>query len=578
MDIVFVHGLGGDKHGTWQGPEDAFWPTWLAEDLPGAAVWSLGYDASSTAWMNSPMSLLDRGANVLERLHADGLGARPLVFICHSLGGLVVKQLLRAADDSRVEPWRRIAQNTRGIAFLGTPHAGSRIADFVKALGTIARPSAVLDGLAANEPSLRDLSRWYSDNHERMKIETVAFFETRDTFGVRVVDETSANPGGAARLVPVDADHLSLSKPASRTALVYASVRKMVGSLIPVGLSRSPLAEPRLPQPGVKYKPNFYVRRKWEDQVAEALEEGNSVTAYGAESFGKTWFVNRVRERLPHMVWLEWQLRRCDHAAFDHFLLCLTEQFCEQLERLQPDAAPAHARPSGLIAGVWAERGLPKPKFDRVLRGYRAEVLDRVVVVCDDVDVVLPSEKAGADGKLASEFITFLQARVQKAAPGVPRFLFTSCATADRMNKVLGISSPFTRTLERHLEDLGAAEMALLARTYGLDVSGTDIEHLMNWVGGHPFLASIAFERVAVAGSSLLDLKPDWFLDHADRLRRHLDAEPALKLGMQQVCAGANRVAHEDHANQLRRRGLVVGEQGALAPRNALYRSFWAPK
>lgn len=98
-DIIFVHGLGGDQRSTWQASkaEESFWPAWLAQDSPHIAVYSLGYEASPSAWLGSAMPLSDRATNVLASLEAEQLGERPLIWVCHSLGGLVVKQLLRTA-------------------------------------------------------------------------------------------------------------------------------------------------------------------------------------------------------------------------------------------------------------------------------------------------------------------------------------------------------------------------------------------------------------------------------------------------------------------------------------------------
>src|SRR6266852_5419907 len=95
-DIVFLHGLNGDAHLTWgathRGDEydlKSFWPRWLGEDFPDAGVWSVQYDAAGSKWKGSSMPIRERATNTLELLDVSGIGSRPLIFITHSMGGLI---------------------------------------------------------------------------------------------------------------------------------------------------------------------------------------------------------------------------------------------------------------------------------------------------------------------------------------------------------------------------------------------------------------------------------------------------------------------------------------------------------
>lgn len=90
FDVVFVHGLSGDRTATWTGVQGAFWPQWIADEFREANVYLAGYDSSAFASI-----LLGTGASIQDvaTTLADGLISRQrqaetLVLITHSLGGL----------------------------------------------------------------------------------------------------------------------------------------------------------------------------------------------------------------------------------------------------------------------------------------------------------------------------------------------------------------------------------------------------------------------------------------------------------------------------------------------------------
>jgi len=87
------------------------------------------------------MPIVERAANVLGLLEAKGFGSKPIVFVAHSLGGLLVKQLLRSGTELGNEYWSRIIQYVRGCAFLATPHTGSGIATWVNRIGKLVKAS-----------------------------------------------------------------------------------------------------------------------------------------------------------------------------------------------------------------------------------------------------------------------------------------------------------------------------------------------------------------------------------------------------------------------------------------------------
>ncbi len=231
-DVVFIHGLDGDARETWQpkGQPSAFWPAWLGEEFENMAVWSLGYEVSATAWKGNAMPLVDRATHVLTMLQTQELGQRPIVFICHSLGGLLVKQMLRHAGDFGDPTWKAIQEQTRGIVFLSTPHSGANIASWLKYIGTLLRTTVSVEELEAHHPRLRELNTWYRNyDASSQKIKTLVFCEKEKIAGLLVVDETTADPGiPGVNPVPMDDNHVSICKPVSKETMLYQRTRQFI--------------------------------------------------------------------------------------------------------------------------------------------------------------------------------------------------------------------------------------------------------------------------------------------------------------------------------------------------------------
>lgn len=243
FDVVFVHGLDGDPDRTWRrGRHGPFWPDWLAEDHPTARVLSLGYDASSSAWRGHGLPLIDRATNVIATLLADDVGRRPVLFITHSLGGLLVKQLLRTVKDSRTDHWRCLSSQTVGIVFLSTPHYGSEVASWAHYLKYLYRSTPTSLELRYGSSQLRDLNNWFRDNVKELGIEVLSLFETRKTRCVRVIGPTNEVGLPNERPIPVDENHVRICKPRSRDDDAYKFVRSFVQRATSGGATEPPAA------------------------------------------------------------------------------------------------------------------------------------------------------------------------------------------------------------------------------------------------------------------------------------------------------------------------------------------------
>ncbi|MFC1419482.1 alpha/beta fold hydrolase [Streptacidiphilus cavernicola] len=254
-DIVLLHGLGGDGHGTWTYPSKKgaplSWPDWLTEDDSRFAVWCVNYPASATRWHGKSMPIRDRATNLLAALR-DGhdIGRRPFVLVGHSLGGLVIKQIIRHSN-TMGDQYSGFCENLAGVVFFSTPHTGSGLASLLGYLRTV-RATPLVRELADDHTYLRELDDWYRNYATRTELANLSFYETQDTKGLRVVGESSGNPHlPGATAIPVDADHRTVCKFSDRSDLTYVQVKRFlvqrVGEQVAPTVPRPREEPPRIP-------------------------------------------------------------------------------------------------------------------------------------------------------------------------------------------------------------------------------------------------------------------------------------------------------------------------------------------
>ncbi|WP_448412467.1 ABC-three component system protein [Limnohabitans sp.] len=232
VDVVFIHGLTGDAKETWvSGPKAEFWPLWLVKNLSRLNIYSLGYPSSLFSAINKvEMDLAERANNILELLAGKRIGTRPVVFVAHSLGGIIVKALLRRALESGDKDFEVIAESTRRVIFLATPHKGASLAS---TLNLMPKSSKQIQLLANDQGFLEDLNQFYRNFAlKRTDFSTITYYEKIKTNGVLVVDKDSADSGAAGPApVAVDRNHIDICKPSDEDDIVFLGVSRHLGNL-----------------------------------------------------------------------------------------------------------------------------------------------------------------------------------------------------------------------------------------------------------------------------------------------------------------------------------------------------------
>lgn len=131
VDICFVHGLTGNRESTWTAHGQSVpWPkALLPSNLPNARLLTYGYDAYVVRKSAvSTNRLIDHATNLLNDLCNSS--SRPLIFVVHSLGGLVCKEAILLSQNSPEPHLRGIFDRVIGVVFMGTPHKGAWLANW----------------------------------------------------------------------------------------------------------------------------------------------------------------------------------------------------------------------------------------------------------------------------------------------------------------------------------------------------------------------------------------------------------------------------------------------------------------
>ena len=134
---------------------------------------------------------------------------KPIIWVCHSLGGILVKQALLYSNDLRAphhDDLRSIYVSTYAIIFLGTPHTGSDLAGWGMVLQAMAdavvprrlihTESVLLKTLERDGETLQNINSHFLDIYQRFKIHMAHENHYTNLKGGRalVVDAKSASP------------------------------------------------------------------------------------------------------------------------------------------------------------------------------------------------------------------------------------------------------------------------------------------------------------------------------------------------------------------------------------------------
>ncbi|KAM3474009.1 hypothetical protein MY8738_008107 [Beauveria namnaoensis] len=176
----------------------------------------------NTAWFREPIIKTPRqiGIWLQEKIKAKRLSSRlPVIFIGHSLGGIIIKEALCA------DPSKSIIGDTVGIIFLGTPHQGARLVRAAALLAPVPKRFGLVDDtlikyLTEHNCDLSNLADSFDKLRSQLeerdhKIRIAAFYESKPVPGTSktlVSRDSAIVHADAFEKWPVNTDHSNLNK------------------------------------------------------------------------------------------------------------------------------------------------------------------------------------------------------------------------------------------------------------------------------------------------------------------------------------------------------------------------------
>ncbi|CAN9171138.1 unnamed protein product [Alternaria alternata] len=348
-DVIAITGLDGHAYGSWRG-KGTLGRMWLRDflrrDLPSCRTMIYGYNSKLSS--HGIDTIMDYGRAMLEELkkvrNTEELRKRPLFFIAHSFGGIIMAHCLVKAVQTDEDDHPTIAslhRATYGMLLFGIPHTGLVVDDIQKMVaGQDNHPrGALLEQIRSKSDLLAFQLADFKNLIRDRKV--VSFYETLQTRQlefdseskswartggyITAVDTDSALlqlPDSIEEKVPLDADHSMIVKFDTNDSRGYTSARDRLvqfeqdaPSVVAARFSRSTKSvrsftvQPSVSE--VSRVEHFVGREENITEICEALQyDGSRKTAvvHGLGGMGKTQlalaYAQRHRDDYSAVFWV----------------------------------------------------------------------------------------------------------------------------------------------------------------------------------------------------------------------------------------------------------------------------------
>ncbi|KAK0705713.1 hypothetical protein B0H67DRAFT_498262 [Lasiosphaeris hirsuta] len=205
-DCIAISGLASHPFGSWQPKGDDKTFMWIRDGLPrhlqGTRAIIYGYDTK--LWESTSFqSVRDLANELINQLEAYGWGSlltKPLAFVAHSLGGLVLKDALVQLGKSTNGAYKTLLSMARGAVFFGVPNLGME-QEHLRIIAQDNPNEALLEDIARNSNYLKRLNDEFARHISEQHLLCFWAFETSESPTVAMTADRTINRNGPSAIL-----------------------------------------------------------------------------------------------------------------------------------------------------------------------------------------------------------------------------------------------------------------------------------------------------------------------------------------------------------------------------------------
>ncbi|KAK4327899.1 hypothetical protein Pmani_001649 [Petrolisthes manimaculis] len=214
-----------DQHYSWCWPLDWLDPSLHVPTRVLAVSYESGWQGGEgQCSRESCRTIAELSKELHIALRMAGVGQRPIVWIGHSMGGLIIKHMMSECEGE-------LGKQSAAVVFLSVPHHGSPLATIATSgiLSVLLCPTNEVCEMRIDNPELTTLHQSFLQLVQEQNVAVLTLNETKPTlhrptgYDVLFVPSQFGDPG-VGEFCEVNATHLDICKPLDRNAEVYQRI------------------------------------------------------------------------------------------------------------------------------------------------------------------------------------------------------------------------------------------------------------------------------------------------------------------------------------------------------------------